>query len=268
MRTTTGMASLLAAAAWANVVQGQVIDVPLERENLLALQEELPTPAEIIERHIEATGGRAAYERLRTRRVVGTLQQGDQAANRIVIMSRPTHDRHVELHGSGGGVRRFVTNGEESWTYDGDTVVAAGGEQREQEILRAAYAPLLDWERLFPLARTTRVESVDGRPAYRVRLLTDDCHEVVLYFDKESGRNVRKVEDIAYAGQVIRADARFSEYEEFDGILMPTRTRRVLDSGGGRSVQVYVTESVEHNVELADELFETPFELRGPDATG
>jgi hypothetical protein len=42
----------------------------------------------------------------------------------------------------------------------------------------------------------------------------------------------------------------------------------VLDSGGGRSVQVYVTESAEHNVELADELFETPFELRGPDATG
>jgi hypothetical protein len=261
-------AAFLVGVTMSGVVHGQVLELPIDidREQLLA-QQELPSPEELIERHIEATGGREAYEKLRTRRLTGTLQVGDQgAANKIVIMSRPMHDRHVELYGSGGGVQRYVTNSDESWTYQGNVVVASGGEQRVGEILRAAYDALLDWPQFFPLSRTMGVEPVDGRDAYRVRLLTDDCHELFLYFDKETGRNVRRVEDVAYAGRVIRSDAVYSDYREFDGIEMPTRNRRQLDYPGGRQVQYYVTEKVEHNVELEDELFETPPELRGENA--
>ncbi len=249
---------------------GQVIDFrDRAPEEDRPRPEALPTPQEIIDRHIEVTGGRADYERIHNRKVIGAFRQGDQIpAATVTIHHRAPNHRHVELAIPGGGSRFFVTNSDESWTYDGDLVVAAGGDHRVPALRRAAFHMLLHWREHFELAKTVGVEDVGGRPAYKVRLTAEDCHKVSLFFDKESGRHVRTVQEIAYAGETIQADASFSDYRRFGGIELPTRTRRVLLFGGTRTVQEYEYETVEHNVDMPDELFETPPELLPGPAEG
>ena len=95
----------------------------------------------------------------------------------------------------------------------------------------------------------------------KVRLTAEDCHKVFLFFDRESGRHVRTVQRIAYAGDEIDTDAMLSDYRTFDGIELPTKLRRVLLYQGTRRVQEYDYATVEHNIDLPAELFETPPEL-------
>ena len=249
------VACLLVAA-----VQGQVIDLPAFAADEDSIQDDLPTPHEIIDRHIAATGGRAAYARLENRRLVGTLHQNYQEMPLTLQQSAPSN-QHAAV-GVGGDTMLFVTNADESWTYDGDIVVASSGDQRSQEIRRAVFNVLLDWPSHYELSKTLGTVDVDGRPAYEVRLTAEDCHKVFLFFDQETGRHLRTEQEIIYAGDTIDAIATFSDYKPFDGIELPTKTHRVLTYSGGRIVQDYEFTKVEHNVDMPDDLFETPPELR------
>ena len=122
---------------------------------------------------------------------------------------------------------------------------------------------LLVWPEHFMVARTVGIENVDSRPAYRVRLTAEDCHKMDLFFDRESGRHVRTVQRIAYAGEEMDADSRFSNFQAIDGVEVPMTVRRVLVFRGNRMLQEYDFTSVEHNLDLPAELFETPPELAG-----
>jgi hypothetical protein len=262
-RARPTLAGCVLAACLAGPAPAQVIDLrdvaPADGPD------DLPTPAEIIDRHIEVTGGRAAYERITSRRVEGTMDQEGQRSAITMLQRAPGH-RHVRVTRSGGSEQRFITNPDESWTYEGDLVVASSGEQRVQEIRRAVFDMLLDWSAHYPLARTIGLEPVDGRPHYKVQLMAEDCHKVLLYFDAETGRNTRTVQDIAYAGDTIRADQRVDEYRSFDGVALPVRTHRTLQFRARQVVQVYEFTAVEHNVEMPDALFRTPPELGGDHA--
>ncbi|MHC4947836.1 MAG: hypothetical protein ACYTG1_06195 [Planctomycetota bacterium] len=257
-------AGLLLALLVLGLVPGaaaQVIDLPRVDDADAAVDDGLPAPAELIERHVEATGGRAAWEKLRTRRTTGTLRQGEGPGWPLEIRQSVPNNRHVVLD-MPGDRRRYVTNGEESWTYEGDVLVASGGDQRIQEIRRAAFDLMLQWSEHYLLSKTLGLEDVEGRPAYRVRLLAEDCHPLYLSFDRETGRLVRMEEETVYAGERIDSDTLLGDYREFDGVLLPTRSIRTMLYQGRRTVQFYETESVEHNIALPEGLFATPPELR------
>ncbi len=120
---------------------------------------------------------------------------------------------------------------------------------------------LLSWPEHVVLSKTVGVETVGGRPAYQVRLMAEDCDKVFLFFDRESGRHVRTVQRVAYAGDEIDTDATFSDYRVMDGVELPLKTRRVLLYQGTRMVQEYDSTTVEHNIDMPAELFETAPEL-------
>lgn len=258
----TAIATLITTPAFAQVIDFRHIE---EEEGP---QEALPTPQAIIDAHIEATGGREAHERIHNRKLVGTFSQNARGnLTPLTIYSAESNRRYVEL-GRGGGVVRFVTNERESWTYDEDTVVASSGDQKQQEIRRAAFHPLLEWDQSYELAKTIGVEDVEGRRAYKVRLTAEDCHKLHLYFDTETGRHVRTVQEIAYAGDTIQTDTTVGEYREFDGVMLPVSSERILLYRGNRTMQYYEYQSVEHNIDLPADMFASPPELAPPGEVG
>lgn len=220
----------------------------------------------LIERHIEVTGGRAAYQRLTSRRITGTMEQ-DGARYGVVINAAPPAMRHVVLTMPDGRTQRFVTNGVESWTYRGAYVIASSGRQRRQELRRSVFDPMLHWDEHYRTARLVddaeRAGDAHTPQRAHVRLVAADGHELDLWFDVASGRLAATAQSLVNAGVEMTSTTSFEAWRRIDGVELPVRVVRTITYPGGRLVQRYAFETIEHDVAMPPDLFRTPFELGG-----
>jgi len=209
-------------------------------------QETLPTLEDVVERYIEAVGGREAIERLTTRVMTGRLvtdlptwQPPVHESNGFVIYAK-VPGKYLYIQRSDRGTHRDGYDGRVCWR-------SAGGETE----LDAHYDPRFAWFadpqnalRMwdhFPDMRMRATTTLDGRSMYVVDIDDDESH--ALYFDAETGLLVR----LGYNREI-------GDYREVDGVLVPFRM--AFSRKGGSST--YIIETIEHNVPIDDAEFAAP----------
>jgi hypothetical protein len=102
----------------------------------------------------------------------------------------------------------------------------------------ATIVPLLSKEfKVEPAAE----EKVNGKPAVGIKVTPADGKMFTLYFDKESGLPVKEVAKVLdFMGNEFTQDSLFSDYKEFGGIKVPTKTEQKRD--GEPFVETELTE--------------------------
>ncbi|MGD2218183.1 MAG: hypothetical protein PVJ64_15605 [Gemmatimonadales bacterium] len=211
-----------------------------------ARQDTLPTLEEVLQRHIDAVGGRQAIERLTTRVMTGRLvtdlpsrEPPVYESNGFVIYGK-VPGKYLYVQQSVRGPHRDGCDGRECWR-------SAGGEVE----LDAHYDPRFAWfidpqnaTRIwdyFPDMRMRGAATLEGRLMYLVDIDDDVSH--ALYFDAESGLLVR----LGY-------NRKIGDYREVDGVLVPF-SMSVSRKGGSST---YIIEEIEHNVPIDDGEFAAP----------
>ncbi len=209
-------------------------------------QDTLPKLDEILERHIEAVGGRAAIEQLTTRVIVGRL------VTDLPTWEPPVHESNAfRIYGK--VPRKYVLIAESAWGtsrhgFDGEVCWKLDGAEVE---LDAHYDPRFAWiadpqnalrmRDYFPELRVVGTRTFEGRLTYRVDIDGDESHS--LYFDAETGLLVR----LGYNREL-------HDYREVDGVSVPFRM--AISRKGGSST--YIFDEVEHNVAIDDAEFAPP----------
>lgn len=205
-----------------------------------AKQDTVPKLEEVLERYIEAIGGREAIERLTTRVITGRLvtdlptrQPPVYESNGFVIYAK-VPGKYLYVQQSARGTHRDGCDGRVCWRL-------AGGEIE----LDAHYDPRFAWfadpqnaSRMwdyFPDMRLRGTGTLEGRSVYLVDIDDDVSH--TLYFDAETGLLVR----LGYNREI-------DDYREVDGVLVPFRM--AISRKGGSST--YIVETIEHNVPIDD----------------
>jgi hypothetical protein len=223
---------------------------------VLARGEELPDGMQVLERYIEATGGRAAYEKIASRTASGTFSV--PAANiegKLTLIQTADAARiTVELVGIGTVEQGKTPQGIvwENSPVTGPRLIEGPEADRTAQQLRLN--PELRAHELYKTIETTGIELIDDQPAYVVRFVSHSGQEETRYYSKDTGLLLRTQMVAATQLGDVAVVVNVGDYKDFDGVKLPTRARQQM-MGLEQTITLL---AVEHNKPIADDQLAPP----------
>ena len=224
------------------------------------------TVDDIVEKHLAATGGRAALTKLTSRTSSGTIALttpvGELKGTVEVYNKTPNKTRtllKLDMTALGGG--QLVTDqrfdgvtGYVLDTFNGNREIS--GDQLEAMKLGAFPTPLLTYKESGTAAVLGDREKVGTSDAYVIRFTPKTGPGVRLFIDSESFMLVRTTItiNVPQLGGPIDQVVDFSDFREVDGVKIPFVTK---SSNPVQTITATVLE-VKHNTEIDDSSFAKP----------
>ena len=218
-----------------------------------ATREALPTIDQVLDKYVQAMGGQAAIEKVKSRVIKGERASGggkpvpeeiyQKGTDRILITL--TFPQGVATNGYAGNTV-WSANGNQTRTLEGDEA-----EQFKRE------AQLFDPTKLKSVYKDMSVAGADkigDREVYVVRAITPAGGRERLYFDKQTGLLVRRFAASMTVLGVFPYQVDYSDYKPVDGVQVPMS---VTGSTPGRSWTLKVTD-VKQNTAIDDAKFSQP----------
>jgi len=216
-----------------------------------------PTAERIVERFIEATGGRAAWESMSSLRGFGTIEVSGAPLTGQVAIYQTADGFRMSVDAGGVPAQVTVRRGDEAWS------LGAGGEVREltgpelRKVQRDRhFNPLLNPDELYSALTLEGVEQVGEANAWKVRCTPRDDSEAadVRFFDVDSGLQVKVIEQGAGPAGAIPTELYLHDYRAVGDVRIPYRTEISLGRGG----VVITMLGMQANTSIPDCLFDRP----------
>jgi hypothetical protein len=221
----------------------------------------LPPGEAVLDRHVQATGGKAAYAKVHNRVTKGTLEMVGQGIkfSMTSYAARPNKMYAVMESETFGKIEKG-SDGQVAWELGLMTgPVVKEGEERALMLRGATFDAVPDWRKLYKQAECIGLEPVDGRACYKVVLTPrDGASGETRYYDQETHRVAMIEMSLELPSGTIPMELYPSDYRQVDGILISHKTRVVVLG----TERLMTTESVEHNVKLPADRFALPEEIQ------
>jgi zinc protease len=216
----------------------------------------LPSGEKVLEQYVEATGGKAAYEKLKNRVAKGTLEvTGAGIKGKMTITEAEPNKVIADIDLGQFGKQVQATDGKVAWEssgIQGDRVLE--GEEKDDFIADATFNDELNFKKRYAKVECTGVEDVEGKPAFKVVLTPKTGKPKTQFYDKASHLLVKEAETKKTPMGEISAETYPSDYKKIDGILIPhVAKQKVLT----QEIVITMTD-VKHNVDLPADTFKLP----------
>ena len=227
---------------------------------LQAADPELPSAETILDRYIEVTGGKAAYEAHKTEIITGKLEFAAAGVKGAILQYSAEPDKYYSsLDIDGIGKVEMGVIGGVAW--EKSALIGARikqGEERAQALREARMNAPFHWHDLYSKAETTGVETVNGEECYKVVLTPEGGKPETMFFEKKSGL-MRKTTLVAASPMgEISADVIAGEYKDFGGLLVPSK---ITQKAAGQEFTTTI-ESIKVNDAIPADRFELPPEVK------
>jgi hypothetical protein len=217
---------------------------------------DLPKADTVLDQYVEATGGKAAYEKLKNRKVSGNIEVAGQNLKGTIKITQAAPNRMVTVTDI-ENVGQFTegTDGKSAWklsTLLGDRLLE--GEEKETFLRRATFNDEIRWKEVYDKVECVGIEDVGGKPAYKLVLTPKAGKPITKFYDKASHLLVKELlSDKGPMGEV-EVESYPGDYKKVDGILIPfTLTQKVAD----QSIELKLSE-IKHNVDIPADTFKRP----------
>ncbi|HYW08958.1 MAG TPA: hypothetical protein VE913_18510 [Longimicrobium sp.] len=249
MRKSLGHTVTLAGAALALVASAPA-----------ARAQQLPPARQILERHMEAIGGRQVLGQQRFRRIIGDISMPAMGITMTMDARFARPNKFVMRTETPGMGTMFVGfDGTNAWSLNSTTgPQMMEGKELQQALREADFDGSMDPIKSFPTLETTELANVDGKACHRVRMVTARSDTVFGCFDVGTG--LMSSMDMKRASPMgeMAIQMRMLEYRDFGGTKMATRT---TVSVGGQEMMVTTVKSVSYEP-IAESEFIPPAEIR------
>jgi hypothetical protein len=247
----------LCACAIVLCLQGEARE--LEKEGAL------PEASAILDRYVEATGGKQAYDAIENCVVEERLVHvGREVEDTAITYAALPDKRFTEIRSEFLGDVLSGCDGETVW-YLSDMVgaVVQEGAAKSAGLHAAAFLWPARWRALYEEVECTGKALVEGRSCYRLRMTTVAGQEETRYFDEESGLLLKTETTRLFSGlPPMPMEVLFGDYRRVDGLLVAHELRQLTEQCGARIEMRILKTRVRHNVELAEDRFAPPEEIR------
>ena len=221
----------------------------------LFADEALPDGATVMDKFVDASGGKDAYDKIDNRLIKGTFEMPAAGISMDLTIYAAKPNVNYTL-GESEAMGRFEqgTDGEIAWevsTMSGARFME--GEEKADTMRNAIFDATAYWRDVYET-----VETVGETACYKVVATPAGGSPQTMYFDQESGLLIQVETILHHSMGDIPIKSLMSEYQEVDGIKMPFHT---TSSMMGQDRAITLT-SVEHNVEMAADRFAVPEEVR------
>jgi len=219
----------------------------------------LPLARGLLDRHLDAIGGREALARHTSTHMRGTLSMpaAGISGNLEIFAARPNKTLlRVSLDGVGEVVEAF--DGVNGWSVSPLTgPMLLEGKQLEEKRFDAEYDGELRHEARYMSMRTVERTEFEGRPCYKVVLVRTIGGEDVEFYDVETGLKAGGIVTRETPMGPMTGTTVESGYQRFGALLQPTTVRSQM---GGIQQVISVT-SIEYDT-VAPAVFEMPSEIK------
>ncbi|HEY1343039.1 MAG TPA: DUF620 domain-containing protein [Bryobacteraceae bacterium] len=225
-----------------------------------AAADDLPKAETILDKYVEATGGKAAYAKVHSEMSSGTMELTAMGIKgKMVTYAAEPDKAYTEVTMEGLGKFQDGTNGEVAWSISamqGPRIKE--GDEKAEALRRAKFNSDVDWRKTYDKAETVAVEAVNGKDCYKVVLTPKTGAPVTRYYDKETNLMTKMVMTMKSPMGEISAESYPSDYRKEGEILMP---HKVLQKAASQEF-TFTVDSVQFNPDIPKEKFDLPGEIQ------
>jgi hypothetical protein len=220
-----------------------------------ATAESLPTAAQVVDKYLQAIGGRAAADRIRTRVMKGSFIGADGKPMPFEVHLQAPDKALVIITNPQGAVTQAMS-GDKGWIKTPKET----RELRPNEISRfRGIAQTFDIVQVKEAAASMKVEGrekVGDRDAFVLLSPVDERRTQRFYFDAQTGLLLRVVTYMNTSLGAIPSQVDFEDYRDVEGVKLPFTVRQTSVDARNDSTRKF--DEVKANVPANDAEFNQP----------
>lgn len=222
--------------------------------------EPLPKAESILDRYVEVTGGKAAYEKRKNEVETGTLEFKAQGLKGSVTRytAEPAEEYLImEIDGVG----KIESGIDKGVVWDKNPMLGPrikNGTERAQALREGTFNASLHWREFYPKVETTGVETIDGELCYKVVLTPKDGNPETTYYQKKSGLAVKTTTIAVSPMGDVPLEATSADYKNFGGITVATK----MTQKAAQQEFTITIQDVKFNQTLPADRFDPPAEIK------
>jgi hypothetical protein len=225
-----------------------------------ALAQDPPKAESLLDRYVEVTGGKAAYDKIHNEVAKGTMELTGKNVKGVIVsyQAEPNKD-YSSVVIEGVGKVESGTDGTVAWENSALAGPRIKTDVERDEMIRASvFNGHLNWRTLYDKVETAGSETVEGDDCYKIVLTPKTGRPETEYYSKKTGLLVKTSSvETSQMGDV-PTEALVKDYKEVSGVKMAfTRVNRVA----GQEIQVHL-DSIEVNADIPKDRFDLPEEIK------
>ena len=222
--------------------------------------DDLPKADTILDKYVEATGGKAAYAKVKSDISTGTMSLAAMGlTGKLTMYGAVPAKRLMEVTIEGIGKITEGTDGEIAWSYNAmQGPRLKEGDEKAEALLQARYSAEAQWRDLYKSAETTGVESVEGKDCYKVLVTPKSGKPQTRWYDKQSGLLLKIAMTSKSPMGEIAVESFMSDYRKEGDLLIP---HKLLTKLAGQEMGMTI-DKVEQNVAIPADKFDPPAEVK------
>ena len=224
-----------------------------------------PTVDELVAKNLEAKGGAAALEAIKTIRFEGRLlvNQGQLELKYTETKKRPGKVRTDAVLQGMNLVQAY--NGTDGWKifplYGRKDPEKMSGDESKSLVEEAEIGgPLENWKTAGKTVTYLGTEDVEGTAAHKLRVMQKNGDISYVYLDPDYFLEIRVIDQRTEQGAQVEVETDLGDYEKVNGVYFPFSIE--AGSKGSTDKQKTIIEKAEANVPVDDAIFEFPVKAK------
>src|ERR1700730_12267228 len=221
----------------------------------------LPKAETVLDRSIEVTGGKAAFERRHNEVMHGSVEFTGRGIKGTMTGYQAEPDKNLAVSEIEGiGKIESGSNGEIAWensALQGPRIKQ--GDEKSGSLRDGTFNAALNWQKLYAKADNAGAETVEGHECYKIVLTPKDGKPTMEFFDQKSGLLIKTSVTRNTPMGEISAEVVADDYRKEGDIIIP---HKMINRAAGQEFTIMV-EKVEVNVDLPKDRFDLPPEIQG-----
>ena len=223
-----------------------------EKTEIRVNKDSLPDINTVIDKYINAVGGKSSFEKFKTRITTGEITTSASMKEQVV-MQQTAPDKYVIQTSSDQGITLEGYNGSQGWIKlpyysgildDDDAIDVKKSGEFYKETGITAYTKL----------KVTGMQKIMEHKAYEVRGVDNLGNFVKLYFDTESGLLLKEIYYKPNPFGSIPVEISYDDYRDIDGVKLPFTIINHTSS----SLETLKINEIKNNVSIDDENYNMP----------
>lgn len=234
--------------------------------DLMASTEKTPDVETILAKHIDALGGKAAFEKINTKVTEMTI---NVPAKKTEIKTTTFMQRPNKVY----SVSEFVMLGKTITTkagMDGEVVWEEypirkrllSGTEKERRIMDWAFdGSVVNWKTYFKDAKVLGVEDVEGKSCYKVSMAPVDGQgaDMIFFFDKDNFLMTKVIREMVTPKKTSTVEVFLTDYKKVDDLMVPHTVKSISE---GEEPIITTINSIKANVDIPADKFELPEKIK------
>ena len=215
-----------------------------------------PTAAAVIQRYIDVTGGKAAYDANNSEISTGTFSVGAAGINgTIKEYAAAPAKAYAAIDIPGVGLMEEGTDGKIAWensALQGARILT--GDEGAAAMRKAASDAVTNWKKYYKSAELAGTDTVDGKTCYKVVMTPEKGPAETDCYDRETGYLVKTSATYDTPMGPVPSEMLMSDYRKQGDMTIPFHIQEKL---AGQQFDIKL-DKVELNASVPDSRFEPP----------